>query len=80
LFTLGHGLPRFLTAHRRNADEVRSPTAPQRDHDPVDHYANAFTIDPGRCFRMVQLPGVGHPMHCVEPVAWHGQPYNGHCA
>lgn len=37
------------------------------------HYANAFTIDPGRCFRMIQLEGVGHPMHCPEPIAWHGR-------
>ena len=38
----------------------------------VKHYAEAFTIELGRCFRMVQLPGVGHPMHGIEPVAWHG--------
>ena len=37
------------------------------------YYAEAFTIIPGRCFRMVHLPGVGHPFHCVEPVAWHGR-------
>jgi hypothetical protein len=39
----------------------------------VDHYANAFTINPGRCFRMIRLAGVGHPHHCHEPVAWHGR-------
>jgi hypothetical protein len=39
----------------------------------MEHYAEAFAIVPGRCFRMVQLPGVGHPFHCVEPVAWHGR-------
>jgi hypothetical protein len=39
----------------------------------MDHFANAFTLTPGRCFRMVALPGVGHPSHCSEPVAWHGR-------
>jgi hypothetical protein len=39
----------------------------------VGHYANAFTLTPGRCFRMVQLEGVGHPDHCREPVACHGR-------
>jgi hypothetical protein len=40
---------------------------------PVDQYANAFTLTPGRCFRKTTLPGVGHPSHCEEPVAWHGR-------
>ena len=39
---------------------------------PAAHYANAFTIETGRCFRMVQLPGAGHPMHCPEPATTHG--------
>jgi hypothetical protein len=39
----------------------------------VDHYAEAFTIIPGRCFRMIQLPGVDHPTHCSQPVAAHGR-------
>jgi hypothetical protein len=39
----------------------------------VDYFANDFTLTPGRCFRMVTLPGVGHPSHCEEPVAWHGR-------
>jgi hypothetical protein len=38
-----------------------------------EHYAEAFTLSPGRCFRMVQLPGVGHPAHCSQPIAWHGR-------
>jgi hypothetical protein len=37
------------------------------------YFANAFTLTPGRCFRMITLPGVGHPSHCQEPVAWHGR-------
>jgi hypothetical protein len=37
------------------------------------HFANAFSLTPGRCFRMATLPGVGHPSHCSEPVAWHGR-------
>ncbi len=39
----------------------------------MDHFANAFSLTPGRCFRMVALPGVGHPNHCPEPVAWYGR-------
>jgi hypothetical protein len=39
----------------------------------MDHFANAFTLTPARCFRMVTLPGVRHPSHCEEPVAWHGR-------
>ena len=39
----------------------------------MEHYANAFAAVPGRCWRMVTLPGVGHPFHCVEQVAWHGR-------
>jgi len=37
------------------------------------HYANAFTIEPGRCFRMVQQVGVGHPAHCPGPVTTRGR-------
>jgi len=39
----------------------------------MDHYADAFTITPSRCFRTVQLEGVGHPDHCREPVAYRGR-------
>ncbi len=39
----------------------------------MDYFANAFTLNPGRFFRMVALPGVGHPSHCEEPVARHGR-------
>jgi hypothetical protein len=34
---------------------------------------NAFTLVPGRCYRFITLPGVGHPMHGTEPVAWPGK-------
>jgi hypothetical protein len=34
---------------------------------------NAFTLTPGRCFRLVTLPGVGHPDDCREPVEWRGR-------
>jgi hypothetical protein len=36
--------------------------------DKPDTHANAFTFTPCHCFRMVTLPGVGHPSHCEEPV------------
>jgi hypothetical protein len=40
---------------------------------PVDDYAYVFTLTRGRYFRMVTLPGVGHPSRCEEPVTWHGR-------
>ena len=39
----------------------------------MEHYAEAFTVTYGRCFRMVQVEGVGHPEHCAEPVVWRGR-------
>ena len=40
----------------------------------VAHYANAFSTDPGRCFRYVDKPGCqGQPMRCPEPVSWRGR-------
>jgi hypothetical protein len=39
----------------------------------VERYANTFTLTSRRCFRVVTLPGVGHPSHCEEPVAWPGR-------
>lgn len=41
--------------------------------DRLGHFANAFTQEPGRCFRLVQLPGVGHPTHCPGPVVVSGR-------
>jgi hypothetical protein len=38
----------------------------------VDHYADAVFSEPGRCWRMVQMPGVGAPDFCSEPVVWVG--------
>lgn len=40
------------------------------------HYAEAFTVLPGRCFRMVTDPDParrGQPTHCGEPVVWRGR-------
>ena len=37
----------------------------------MDHYAEAFQAQPGRCWRMVTAPdGTGHPMFCPEPAVW----------
>jgi hypothetical protein len=37
------------------------------------HYADSFTVVPGRCFRLVNRPDAhGQPDHCPEPVTWHG--------
>ena len=42
----------------------------------MGHYAEAFTLLPGRCFRMVNDPEPrrrGQPTHCDEPVVWRGR-------
>ena len=40
----------------------------------MDHYANAFTLDPESCFRMVPAGnGTGHAQHCPHPIAWSGR-------
>lgn len=36
------------------------------------HYAEAFAVIPGRCFRFVHS-GVGHASHCREPVVRWGE-------
>jgi hypothetical protein len=37
------------------------------------YYAEAFSLLPGRCFRMVTRHGGGAgPTHCPEPVVWRG--------
>jgi hypothetical protein len=33
----------------------------------VAHYAEAFCVKPGQCFRFVHA-GTGHAQHCPEPV------------
>jgi hypothetical protein len=35
------------------------------------HYAEAFYVAPGQCFRFVHN-GVGHAKHCPEPVVSRG--------
>jgi hypothetical protein len=40
------------------------------------HYAEGFTLLPGRAFRMVTDPDPrrhGQPTHCDEPVVWRGR-------
>jgi hypothetical protein len=38
-----------------------------------DHYAEAFSPQPGRCFRLVSKSETeGQPIHCPEPPVWHG--------
>jgi hypothetical protein len=41
--------------------------------DHVDHYAEAFTVIPGQCFRMIQGKAgqQGAPTHCPDrPIYW----------
>jgi hypothetical protein len=37
----------------------------------VGHYAEAFSIQPGRCFRFTGT-AVGHAAHCREPIVARG--------
>jgi hypothetical protein len=39
----------------------------------MEHYAESFTVSYGRCFRMVQMEGIGHPDHCPGRVVWRGR-------
>ena len=36
------------------------------------HYAEAFSLIPGRCFRFVSHQEAGGPNHCPEPPTWLG--------
>jgi hypothetical protein len=36
------------------------------------YYAEAFSLLPSRCFRMVAHHGGSGPTHCPKPVAWRG--------
>jgi len=39
----------------------------------VDHYAEAFAVAPGRCWRLVEDDnGTTRPSHCHVPVVWRG--------
>ena len=37
----------------------------------MPHYAEAFSVQPGQCFRFVHN-GVGHAKHCPAPATRHG--------
>lgn len=42
--------------------------------EPLPHYAEAFTTQRDRCFRMVlDHTGIGRPMHCPNEVKWRGK-------
>lgn len=38
----------------------------------MSHYAEAFMVSPGCCFRMVMKPGEGQPTHCAAEVTSRG--------
>jgi hypothetical protein len=39
---------------------------------PAPYYAEAFSLMPGRCFRLIARDGEGGPTHCPEPPVWRG--------
>lgn len=40
----------------------------------ADHYAEAFFVQPGSCWRMISASdGTGHPTHCPETPVWRGR-------
>jgi hypothetical protein len=40
----------------------------------LTHYAEAFALLPGRCFRMVHAEdGTGHAQHCPYITEWRGR-------
>ena len=46
-------------------------TKPTSTVVPMAHYAEAFAVTPGQCFRFAHS-GVGHAAHCREPVVCRG--------
>ena len=39
----------------------------------LDHYADSFSPQVGRCFRLVCRPDAeGQPVHCPAPAEWRG--------
>jgi hypothetical protein len=46
----------------------------------MSHLANAYSLRPGHCFRLVTSPVHGQegaPTHCPEPPGWWGRWRNG---
>jgi hypothetical protein len=43
----------------------------------MDHYAEAFFVEAGQCWRMVTTERQGMPAHCAEPVEWRGRTKDG---
>jgi hypothetical protein len=39
----------------------------------MDHYANAFTLNPDHCFRMIQAEGTRHAQHFSYLMVWRGR-------
>jgi len=40
----------------------------------MEHYADAFHVQPGKCLRMIHsLDGSGRPEFCPYPVEWRGR-------
>jgi hypothetical protein len=62
--------PIWLVTRRelQGADDT-TPAYP----DSVEHYANALTLTPEHCFRMIQAVGTGHAQHCPYLMVWRGR-------
>jgi len=61
--TRGRGLSRILI-----------PSPDSMDHE--GHYADAFYVEAGQCFRMIMSTNSGSqgsPTHCPEPIEWHNR-------
>jgi hypothetical protein len=57
---------------RTNAD--RRAVTPPAYRGPVEHYANCFSLQSERCFRMIQAKnGTGHAQHCPYATEWRGR-------
>ena len=63
------GFPRSATPAMRHPGRHAHRLA---SFDPVAHYAEAFYVEPGTCFRF-RHNGVGHAVHRREPVVAKGQ-------
>ncbi len=68
--------PITATEATRNSRSSRSARARREDTPVSSHYAECFTLIPGRCFRMVTDPEPrrrAQPGHCEKPVVWRGR-------
>ena len=63
-----------LKGHKKGTRGTRPVVTPPLYRGSMDHYANAFTLTSGRCFRMIQAEDrTGHAEDCPYVTQWRGR-------